>query len=273
MSMLPCTCRCCRSRDAFDRDNRLARIDPTPPAGAGGAVACSHEAYQGECMHCGVPIRNGRPLYPSPAAAQPERAGGGERFGEIYEVAAECDASFEPSEVGEGVWTFTDSQLQDYANLIAAALNAPPAADLDRSLSVVECANCECQYDSVLAECPECNIGTDGTKQCNLCGYNPAPPAADGMVLTANDVKWIVNDNAELGVMIHGRAFFLYKGESMEYTEPVHDDGTPMLYRMVGKREFGECCHPAKFYRDGEPGDGDWRPLIYVDSANGGDHG
>jgi hypothetical protein len=73
--------------------------------------------------------------------------------------------------------------LDAAADRLAAALNAAPGADLDRSLSVVECANCECQYDSVLAECPECDIGTDG----NLCGYNPAPPAADGMVVVPRE--------------------------------------------------------------------------------------
>lgn len=57
--------------------------------------------------------------------------------------------------------------------------------------------------------------------------------------------EWIVNDNAELGVMVHGRAFFLYKGRSLEYEEAKHDDGSRMMYRPVGKREFGECCHPV----------------------------
>lgn len=37
------------------------------------AVACNHEAYQGECMHCGVPIRNGRPV---PAPTQPAAGDG-----------------------------------------------------------------------------------------------------------------------------------------------------------------------------------------------------
>lgn len=61
--------------------------------------------------------------------------------------------------------------------------------------------------------------------------------------LKAEDVEWIVNDGAELGVMIRGQAFFLYKGDSIVYTTQ-NDDGSPMMYRTVGKREFGECCHP-----------------------------
>lgn len=92
--------------------------------------------------------------------------------------------------------------------------------------------------------------------------------------------EWIVNDLGELGVLVEGRAFFLYKGESLEYCGK-HDDGTPMLYRPVGKREFGEVCVPARFWRPdavmperyteelkfipglshGKPDDGKWRPL------------
>ncbi len=36
----------------------LARPSPEPSD----AVRCSHEAYQGACAHCGVPIVNGRAL-------------------------------------------------------------------------------------------------------------------------------------------------------------------------------------------------------------------
>ncbi len=81
----------------------------------------------------------------------------------------------------------------------------------------------------------------------SLASERSAPPAPAASVpdgLTADDVQWIVNDNAELGVMIHGNAFFLYKGDSLVYADAKHDDGTPMYYRTVGKREFGECAHP-----------------------------
>jgi hypothetical protein len=54
-------------------------------------------------------------------------------------------------------------------------------------------------------------------------------------MLDDDDVKWIVNDNSELGVMIGERCFFLYKGYS-------YCGGDK--YREVFKREFGECCHP-----------------------------
>jgi hypothetical protein len=61
-------------------------------------------------------------------------------------------------------------------------------------------------------------------------------------------VEWVVNDNAELGVKIGAQFFWLYKGASLVYEDGTHDDGTPIMWRPVGKREFGECCHPAKFY-------------------------
>lgn len=67
--------------------------------------------------------------------------------------------------------------------------------------------------------------------------------------LVDDDVEWIVNDNAELGVKIGSRMFFLYKGCSLEYKDGLHDDGRPMKWRPVYKREFGECCHPPHLNR------------------------
>lgn len=93
--------------------------------------------------------------------------------------------------------------------------------------------------------------------------------------------EWIVNDLGELGVKVGGRFFFLYKGDNIEYKNGMHDDGTPMMWRPVGKREFGETCWPLQWvlagrrerrytqelsYKaglsDGAPGDADWRPLL-----------
>jgi len=45
----------------------------------------------------------------------------------------------------------------------------------------------------------------------------------------------VVNNLGELGVKIGEQCFFLYKGRSYVGGEE---------YRLVGKREFGECCHP-----------------------------
>ena len=93
--------------------------------------------------------------------------------------------------------------------------------------------------------------------------------------------EWIVNDLGELGVKVSGRFFFLYKGDNIEYETGMHDDGTPMMWRPVGKREFGETCWPLQWVlagrrgqrytqelsyqaglSDGAPGDADWRPLL-----------
>jgi len=57
---------------------------------------------------------------------------------------------------------------------------------------------------------------------------------------------WIVNDIGELGVEINGQCYFLYKSGNIQYDK--NDDGTEMFYRKVGKREFGEVCHPWFWY-------------------------
>lgn len=59
-----------------------------------------------------------------------------------------------------------------------------------------------------------------------------------------DEIVWIVNDNAELGVQVNGTYYFLYKGDSIIYKDAKHDDGKQMYIRTVGKREFGESCHP-----------------------------
>lgn len=129
------------------------------------------------------------------------------------------------------------------------------------------------------------------SEQCTSCGYvhgtnsrcaTCAQPIATSEYL-GPEPEWIVNDLGELGVKLGERCFFLYKGRNIEYSGP-HEDGTPMLYRMVGKREFGECCHPVSWVRagrsedrytveltyvqglsDGQKEDGDWRPLPLVE--------
>lgn len=114
----------------------------------------------------------------------------------------------------------------------------------------------------------------------------PRPQA----VPMTDEPEWIVNDLGELGVRVGSRFFFLYKGDNIEYgTDGIsdsrdgvalHDDGTPMHYRIVGKREFGETCWPLQWvvrghserrYTEpltfipglswGKPEDGEWKPL------------
>lgn len=59
-----------------------------------------------------------------------------------------------------------------------------------------------------------------------------------GRSLKEKDVAWVVNDLGELGVRIEGENFYLYKGRSLSY------GNGGRMWRPVGKREFGECCHP-----------------------------
>lgn len=113
--------------------------------------------------------------------------------------------------------------------------------------------------------------------------------------------EWVVNDLGELGVKVGDRFFFLYKGDNIEYGEcgdkvsdsgiALHDDGTPMRYRTVGKVEFGETCWPVHWVRrgyrddryvlelvyeaglsDGTPQDAEWRFLPAAAKAKGADH-
>lgn len=56
-------------------------------------------------------------------------------------------------------------------------------------------------------------------------------------LLKKEDISWVVNEDGELGVNIGRRQFYLYKGDSVEYSE-----NEKMSFRAVGKREFGESC-------------------------------
>ncbi len=71
------------------------------------------------------------------------------------------------------------------------------------------------------------------------------------VVLREDDVEWVVNNLAELGVKVMGRYFFCYKGLSIEYTSDNNhnDHERPMKVRRVFKREFGECVHPPELER------------------------
>ena len=79
-------------------------------------------------------------------------------------------------------------------------------------------------------------------------GPTPSNATAEpATALTPDRVGWVVNDNAELGVKIGDQFFWLYKGYSLVYRDGTHDDGSPMRWRPVFKREFGECCHPINY--------------------------
>lgn len=65
---------------------------------------------------------------------------------------------------------------------------------------------------------------------------------------SATEPQWVVNSLAELGVRVGRRFFWLYKGNSLEYTAlGVGDSGAPIMWRPVGKREFGEVCSPLSY--------------------------
>lgn len=51
------------------------------------------------------------------------------------------------------------------------------------------------------------------------------------------NLQWIVNDAGELGMLINGQAYFMYKGQPFQYQQ---DADGPTHYRPVEKREFGE---------------------------------
>lgn len=98
-------------------------------------------------------------------------------------------------------------------------------------------------------------------------------------MLTADQVEWVVNDIAELGVKIGDQFFFLYKGTSLVYGDDEKsraagvclnedtDPPTPHKWRPVFKREFGECAHPINYKNPAMIGtvsldDSDeWKPL------------
>lgn len=83
-------------------------------------------------------------------------------------------------------------------------------------------------------------------------------------LLKTDDIEWVVNSRAELGVKIGNRFIWMYKGRSLEYSA----FDMPKKWRRIHKREFGECCCPSHYllnpkeqipvpYDKGE----DWLPL------------
>lgn len=67
----------------------------------------------------------------------------------------------------------------------------------------------------------------------------------DAPGLDASQVEWVVNSLAELGVKIGNQFFWLYKGKSLVYKDEPGE--TPLMWRPVRKREFGEVCTPVNY--------------------------
>lgn len=87
--------------------------------------------------------------------------------------------------------------------------------------------------------------------------------------MNEEDVQWVVNDLGELGIKVSGQFFFLYKGTSLSYgPAPERENGQPMRYRPVFKREFGECCHPINRKDPSKDGgvfltdSNQWKPIV-----------
>lgn len=69
--------------------------------------------------------------------------------------------------------------------------------------------------------------------------------------IDAKDVKWVVNDRAQLGVEVNGQVFFFHKGQAEELTIGESGPGVPILYRPVGRYEFGSYIRPQHMVRTG----------------------
>lgn len=90
------------------------------------------------------------------------------------------------------------------------------------------------------------------------------------MNLKPEDVEWVTNSYGELGVKIGDQFFFMYKGYSLVY-KPKDAEESPMYWRPIFKREFGECVHPINYKDPRKIGtvsldDSDeWKPLFSED--------
>lgn len=60
---------------------------------------------------------------------------------------------------------------------------------------------------------------------------------ADSETCELSTPSWIVNDHGELGVLVNGQAYFMYKGQPFQYKGT---EDSPTRFRYVEKREFGE---------------------------------
>lgn len=119
-----------------------------------------------------------------------------------------------------------------------------------------------------------------------MLAASPAAPQPDELMAQREELpplpepQWIVNDLGELGVRVGDRFFFLYKGDNIEYGVDgigeaengiaIHEDGKPMKYRMVGKREFGETCWPLKWIIAGRSQDRYTEELVYTQGLSFG---
>lgn len=180
---------------------------------------------------------------------------------------------------GTGGWQ-TLADMVRFGRAVLAAAPAPAAAGQSEANALIEIVLKQC---GGFLSGPGFEAAEAARRLRDALAQQPAPSAEAGREVP----QWIVNDLGELGVKIGERFFFLYKGGNIEYGSndsrvgiALHDDGTPMRYRIVGNREFGETCGPLKWIEAGRredryteeltylpgrsfgnPEDGDWRDL------------
>lgn len=137
------------------------------------------------------------------------------------------------------------------------------------------CSQADCADDRRTGQ--PCDCGAQRLNELHAHAADALERTVSATLLKQEQVEWVVNDIAELGVKIGDQFFWLYKGHSLIYGSDedfghdrgvcTHDNGTPMHWRPVGKREFGECCHPVNYKEPSKWGtvslnDSDeWKPL------------
>ena len=81
----------------------------------------------------------------------------------------------------------------------------------------------------------------DNSRWINIEEYEVANAQEQGFetreLFTHSAPSWIVNDHGELGVLVNGQAYFMYKGQPLQYKG---EEDSPTRFRYVEKREFGE---------------------------------
>lgn len=91
--------------------------------------------------------------------------------------------------------------------------------------------------ETLVSEVKRLNLCIDGVQERYLEAKKLGlSKITDGLVLEPDNVEWVVNDIAELGVKIGNQIFFMYKSRSLVYD----NEDSEMLWRPIYKREFGE---------------------------------
>ena len=164
----------------------------------------------------------------------------------------------------------------DYGDLSPEFSTRTEMLVVDSKLEAFTCPKCHS------ATAVRCTVPGTWTKGDGWYCLNPLctlsdnyPDTAEGMVeeiaklrkekleAALREPRWIVNDMGELGVEVSGRCWFMYKGRSLEYEDGQHDSGKPILYRHVGKREFGETVWPWKWHLAGRSEDSYNEECVY----------